>query len=361
MILNLTRIGKSGTGMWEYSKRVADLLSKKRMLTAIVCSKSNAEYFKSFDVEVIKTPDIVANSSKISKLRPIYWLLYSFYLSAKLKAKYRDELIMSTTHHSLPLIRKQIITIHDIRPRKYPDSTIQFLNFKYLIPRVAKKVKHIITVSNAVKEQLVSVYGLDKNKISVVYNAVTENLGFNEKPTSKERDMNKVLMIGASWRHKNAHLFISNYMKFENKIELIVVSGKTNYQQELIELVKKEKLEKRVTFLSNLSDAEIGDLYTKSTVLVYPSKDEGFGIPPIEAMSKGLPVIVSNIPVFKEILSTSAIYVEPESYSSWKDSFAFLSDNRDSLINSGYETSKKYNISLMSSMIDDFLDAIKRK
>lgn len=358
MILNLTRIGKAGTGMWEFSKKFASVLSESEQLDAIICSQSNSHFFEQYGVDIITTPDIVANTSKVSKLRPVYWLFYSFYLSAKIRIKYSNKLIISTTHHALPFIRKQVITIHDIRPRKYPDSIFQLINFKFLIPRTAKKIQHILTVSNAVKGQLISVFGLADNKISVVYNAVSDNFNPTQNIQLKRETGKNILMVGASWPHKNAHEFIDNYFKFDKDLRLTIVSGETNYRSELEKMVAQLNITDRVNFLSNLTDSELKDIYERSDVLVYPSKDEGFGIPPIEAMAHGLPVIVSDIPVFREILSSSALYVSPESYDSWKEAFDILNSNRDDFINRGYITSQKYSLNLMSDMIKDFLTIV---
>ncbi|EPA1860919.1 glycosyltransferase family 4 protein [Klebsiella michiganensis] len=359
MILNLTRIGKAGTGMWEFSKKFALILSEREQLDAIICSHSNAHFFEKYGVDVITTPDIVANTSKISKLRPVYWLFYSFYLAARIKIKYSNKLIISTTHHALPFIKKQVITIHDIRPRKYPDSILQLINFKYLIPRKAKKIQHILTVSNTVKRQLVSVFGLAEKKISVVYNAVSDDFNTVQDITLKRKVVKDVLMVGASWPHKNAHEFIENYFKFDKNLKLTIVSGMTLYRSELEKMVEELNITDRVKFLSNLTDLELKEIYEQSDVLVYPSKDEGFGIPPIEAMAHGLPVIVSDIPVFREILSSSALYASPESYDSWKEAFSILNSSRDNYINQGYVTSQKYNLNLMADMINDFLSIVQ--
>lgn len=359
MILNLTRIGKAGTGMWEFSKKVVLILSEKEQLDAIICSNSNAHFFEQYGVDVITTPDIVANTSKISKLRPVYWLFYSFYLAAKIKIKYSNKLIISTTHHALPFIRKQVITIHDIRPRKYPDSILQLINFKYLIPRQAKKIQHILTVSNTVKEQLISVFGLPEKKVSVIYNAISDDFNLVQDIPSKRKEIKNVLMVGASWPHKNAHEFIENYFKFDKSLKLTIISGMTLYRAELEKMVRELNLTDRVNFLSNLTDLELEEIYMQSDVLVYPSKDEGFGIPPIEAMAHGLPVIVSDLPVFREILSSSALYALPESYDSWKEAFMTLNSNRDDYINQGIVTSRKYNLNLMSNMINDFLTIVQ--
>ena len=92
--------------------------------------------------------------------------------------------------------------------------------------------------------------------------------------------------------------------------------------------------------------------------LIYPSIDEGFGIPPIEAMASGTPVIVSDIPVFHEVLGDAAIYVEPENLDSWRKAFPVLQKNSHECVKRGKEQIKLYDEANMSRMIAEWLKKV---
>ena len=107
-----------------------------------------------------------------------------------------------------------------------------------------------------------------------------------------------------------------------------------------------------------LSFSDLKSLYASASALVYPSIDEGFGIPPIEAMASGTPVIVSDIPVFHEVLGQSAIYVSPDDISSWESAFNILQTTADEFIARGKEQVKLYDEKNMSRMITEWLKKV---
>lgn len=82
---------------------------------------------------------------------------------------------MCTTHHTIPLLRNQTITIHDIRPFYYPDSLIQKVYFRFLLKMSVKRCKHVLTVSYTVKDSIAKTYNVDSEKISVIYNSVSKS------------------------------------------------------------------------------------------------------------------------------------------------------------------------------------------
>ncbi|EDW4473067.1 glycosyltransferase family 4 protein, partial [Salmonella enterica subsp. salamae] len=135
----------------------------------------------------------------------------------------------------------------------------------------------------------------------------------------KKEKENYFLAVGASWPHKNIHSFIKNKKIWSDSYNLIIVCGRTDYAISLQQMVVDLELTDKVTFLHEVSFNELKVLYSKAHALVYPSIDEGFGIPPIEAMASNTPVIVSDIPVFREVLTNGALYVNPDDEKSWQN------------------------------------------
>lgn len=350
MIINLSRLGKHGTGMWQYSLKFLDALNKKGKITAIICSEHHRPNLEKYGCEFIIIPSIIGNTSRISRLRPIYWLIYSYLLGWKIKKKYPNKTVVSTTHHALPVVENQVITIHDLRPCDYPDSFVQKVYFKYILPSSAKKCTGILTVSETVKKNIASKLDIPLKTISVIYNAIDKNEF--ERSAIKE---NFLLAVGTSWQHKNIHTLLDSYTVWCDSYKLKIVCGKTQYVDFLKARVSQLKLDDKVEFLHNIPFEMLKKLYSSAVALVYPSLDEGFGIPPVEAMASGTIAIVSDIPVFREILGDSAIYVEPSSLESWKKAFQAIDYDDDSIKKMNMIT-ERYSVKNMGLMIDSWLE-----
>ncbi|HEC8781039.1 TPA: glycosyltransferase, partial [Salmonella enterica subsp. enterica serovar Paratyphi A] len=158
MIVNLSRLGKSGTGMWQYSIKFLTALREIADVDAIICSKAHADYFEKLGYAVVTVPNIVSNTSKTSRLRPLVWYVYSYWLALRVLIKFGNKKLVCTTHHTIPLLRNQTITIHDIRPFYYPDSLIQKVYFRFLLKMSVKRCKHVLTVSYTVKDSIAKTY-----------------------------------------------------------------------------------------------------------------------------------------------------------------------------------------------------------
>ncbi|EEE6577066.1 glycosyltransferase, partial [Salmonella enterica subsp. enterica serovar Typhi] len=248
MIVNLSRLGKSGTGMWQYSIKFLTALREIADVDAIICSKVHADYFEKLGYAVVTVPNIVSNTSKTSRLRPLVWYVYSYWLALRVLIKFGNKKLVCTTHHTIPLLRNQTITIHDIRPFYYPDSLIQKVYFRFLLKMSVKRCKHVLTVSYTVKDSIAKTYNVDSEKISVIYNSVSKS-DFIQK---KEKE-NYFLAVGASWPHKNIHSFIKNKKVWSDSYNLIIVCGRTDYAMSLQQMVVDLKLTDKVTFLHEVS------------------------------------------------------------------------------------------------------------
>lgn len=354
MIVNLSRLGKSGTGMWQYSLKFIEVVSVLGYLDGIICAESHKGKFTKFGCTLITVPDWVSNTSKISRLRPLLWITYSYFLAIKILFFYRHKAVVSTTHHGLPLLGNQVITIHDIRPYYYPDSMMQKVYFHYLLPRVLKRCKQVLTVSKTVRCMIMECYDYAIENIHVIYNSIDQH----EFVVSTNDKKPFLLAVGASWKHKNIHTLLDAHDFWQKNYRLIIVCGRTEYADFLQQRINFLGLQDSIELRHELSFSDLKSLYASASALVYPSVDEGFGIPPIEAMASGTPVIVSDIPVFHEVLGRSAIYVSPDDLSSWESAFNILETNADEFIARGKEQVKLYDEKNMSRMITEWLKKV---
>ncbi len=259
MIVNLSRLGKSGTGMWQYSIKFLTALREIADVDAIICSKAHADYFEKLGYAVVTVPNIVSNTSKTSRLRPLVWYVYSYWLALRVLIKFGNKKLVCTTHHTIPLLRNQTITIHDIRPFYYPDSLIQKVYFRFLLKMSVKRCKHVLTVSYTVKDSIAKTYNVDSENI-VSGNLSSNSVSKSDFIYAKKEKENYFLAVGASWPHKNIHSFIKNKKVWSDSYNLIIVCGRTDYAMSLQQMLSKsivkskadiEKFGIKTVFMSN--------------------------------------------------------------------------------------------------------------
>mgnify|MGYP005845476563 CR=1 FL=1 len=209
-----------------------------------------------------------------------------------------------------PLFYKnQIVTIHDVAFKYFPESFSKKFAFVYnfLVPKVAKNCLHILTVSETSKKELTKEIGLPDDKITVVYNGITSIFkSLNE--IKIEKDKPYILTVSSHHPRKNYKRLIEAFGRLnDNTIELYVIGNFIkNFSEE-----RDVKPINNVKFLTDVSDKQLLAYYQNAELFVFPSLYEGFGIPVIEAMSQNLPCVISDIPVFREIGDESVIYVNP--------------------------------------------------
>lgn len=335
LLLNLSRIGKNGTGLFIYSKSFLKCLESKFTNITVVASKTLKIKCKS---PIIYVPSFISITQSVSKIRPILWLIYSLFFFPDKKSR-----IISTTHHAVLGAKHQIVTIHDLRPYFYPDSILQKIYFKWILPFSIKKLDGIFTVSEFTRQLIHQYYRVPLEKIFVIPQFINTSHYFAIQKNAEDTKP-YLLMVGATWYHKNAHEVIENNSLWSKKYRLKILCGQGSYRKKLQSLVEYYHIGELVDFLDYVTDSELSNLYQNATALIYPSYMEGFGIPPLEAMACGIPVIVSDIPVFREVYGDVPIYVKLGDFDSWAKGFSLLEQNNyiSEKIMLGYEKVKEY-------------------
>lgn len=224
---------------------------------------------------------------------------------------------------------KIITTIHDVSFRVFPRyirfSDRFFLNM--LIPLSLRRADKIIAVSKFTRDEIIRWYPrVSASKIEVAYNAISENFFHEDCSFETLESVRKkyklpsefILYLGTMQPRKNIPALIEAYAQLRKKIPEIklVIGGKKdghNFDFGIDKKIKKYFLEKDVIFPGYIDEKDKPALFRLSCVFCFPSLYEGFGVPIIEAMASGTPVIASNIPAHKEIAGESALFFNPES------------------------------------------------
>jgi glycosyltransferase involved in cell wall biosynthesis len=252
---------------------------------------------------------------------------------------------------------KKIVYIHDVIFKSNPEyftlkERIYFLPMKYL----AKYADVIITVSESEKKRIRQYhFAGSKTNIKVIYNGVDEK--YKPQRYFQKSDLERIklkfnlpekflLYVGRLNERKN----ISNLLKSigslnDNKIKLVLVG---NYDGKTVDLTKKLDelgVNNRVLLLGHINDTELQMLYSLAYVFCYVSLEEGFGLPPLESLASGVPVVVSNIDSLQEVCGDAAVYCDPNDFKdiAKKIDMIISSENlRKSKIEIGIERAKKF-------------------
>jgi glycosyltransferase involved in cell wall biosynthesis len=218
---------------------------------------------------------------------------------------------------------KSVITIHDLNFLLYPHFlTPQSASYYGQIDQAVRKCDHIIAVSESTKRDVVRLTGAREDKITVVYEAahpifrpiddhaalaaVKERLGIN-------RDY--LLFVSTIEPRKNVPTLLLAFKRlldsYHSPVNLVLAGEKGWLFKEVFALVEKLELQGRVQFLGRVSPDDLLGLYNAAKLLVHPAFYEGFGLPPLEAMACGTPVVVSNTSALPEIVGDAALLVDP--------------------------------------------------
>ncbi len=247
-----------------------------------------------------------------------------------------------TTTHDLTMLRF-------IRAGKTPLLIfwVKRLAYRFLFWWSHKKSKAIITPTNFVKEDLGILQPFTASKTVVTYEA-------SEPPMDVEAKQPKnikapfILYVGSAFPHKNLEKLITSFEIINTsqpKLFLILAGKKEQYYKELERLAQYSPAREKIIFTGFVPDEQLKWLYKNAEAYIFPSLSEGFGLPGLEAMVHGCPVISSNATCLPEVYGDAAVYFDPNSA---KDMAAkinsVLTDNqkRDRLVVKGYAQAKKY-------------------
>ena len=211
---------------------------------------------------------------------------------------------------------KTVITVHDLISEKFPEKKILIRPRINLKQKAIRLADHIICISQTTKIDLINYYDIDENKISVVYHG--SDLRESESEFIHQAEKGKFLLyVGKRGGYKNFDSFLKAFAKsdqLKNSFKIIAFGG-GNFTERELEFLNELGIRNSVLQLSG-NDKELIQLYSTAFAFVYPSLYEGFGLPPIEAMQYGCPVLASDRGSIPEICNDAAIYFDPTSIDS---------------------------------------------
>jgi len=257
---------------------------------------------------------------------------------------------------------KTVVTIHDLNFLRFPKSfTLRtYLALATQIRLSAQKADAIIAVSESTKLDIVEMLKIPEKKVTVIYNGVNERF----KSPQKQMDVkvikqkygldNYILCVGSIVPQKNLVRLLNAFalLKKSNTIyQLAIVGGSAWKSEAVLKEIKRLNLSREVIMTGYVSDDDLPLIYSGATVFVYPSLYEGFGLPVLEAMACGTPVITSNVSSLPEVSGSAAILVDPYNIDEISEAMRRVVQDKNlqqELIDKGLEQVKKFSFNKMA-------------
>lgn len=262
---------------------------------------------------------------------------------------------------ALPKNCKRVITFHDLSFKHHPEffsGSRKLWHWLTFPESQAKKTDKIITDSQSTKEDLVKIYGIEPEKIRVIYLGISEN--FKQVKSNKEKS---ILYFGTIEPRKNIAAVIKAFEVLKNDfkdLKLTIAGAKGWLYKDIFKQV--EKFRKDIIFTGVIDDKDKPRLYNSAGVFVYPSFFEGFGFPPLEAMACGVPTIVSNTSSLSEVVGNGAIMIDPYNVDELVLTIGNVLEDKDlrnDLITKGLKQAKKFDWNKTAKQILDIFYKLK--
>ena len=318
------RITHNGTGLGNYSRFVVNALADgfpnnschlyspdkgKDHLRALVPERENVIYH-------------YPGSSPLGALSKDWWRTYGIVRDLKREKPdvyhgLSNELPFGLAKAGIP----SVVTIHDLifvrHPQFYKPIDRAIYNFKF--KKACLLADKVVAVSEMTKKDIIHLYGIPEEKIEVVYQGCNASFAQPVKQDKLYEVKHKyhlpevfILNVGSIEPRKNLLLIVKALKQMGKDIPLVAIGKRTPYADVVEQYVRENNMEGQVTLLSNIPFEDLPAFYRLASLFVYPSFFEGFGIPILEALNSGTPVIAATGSCLEEAGGPDSVYVNPK-------------------------------------------------
>jgi len=339
LIIDSIRDKKTGIGY--YSQSFVENLLK--------IDKNNKFYFIDYEKNKFIRKNLILLNNHFKKFFKTY--TWHNILPIQLRNLDLDFIFnLSGCPHFLKFKQKEIFFVYDlswlVTPETHPLSRV--LIYKLLFAKTIKRCHKIVVISKSTKNDLIRYYKIPSNKIIVVYPSLPKISVIQKKPKIVIKKP-YILYLGTLEPRKNITLIIKALHQLKSMSLFpyqLIIAGKKGWGfKEIFDMVYEFGLEKEVVFTGYVSDAEKKYLYKHADLFIYPSLYEGFGIPPLEAMHYGCPVITSNTSSLPEVVGNAGLIINPYNVEALVSAIIKVLNNKKlkkEMIEKGFKQAKKF-------------------
>jgi glycosyltransferase involved in cell wall biosynthesis len=346
IFVNARFVTQELSGVQRYAAEISKEL-KKQYPEAIFLSPKNIVNTELSDLLNVKI--IGLNSGHI-------WEQLDLFLYLK-KFKNQNPFLINLANTAPLLFSKNLLVIHDLAPFKSENwnSSLFKLWYRFLLPRLARRLKRLFTVSETMKKEIVKILNITESKIDITYNGLSEI--FLEQASLGSVKQKIILAVGSINKRKNYEQLIRSFIKFANPDYRLIIAGKHSkiYTNDIIiqDLVSANK---NIELITTADEQALMTLYADSEIFVSVSTYEGFCIPILEALHFNCKVICSDLEVFHEIYGSNVIYVDHTNVNAIADSFKKCINDSEINKNEISKLEQKYSYKKGARKILDFFN-----
>lgn len=319
--------------------------------------------------------EVPANFTKTNISARHYSLAEQWELPALIKKRKYD--LVHFPHYNIALLNLTtpfIVTVFDLIKHKYPQTRaqqgsaikewIRYRAYRFDLWYAMRFSRMVVTGTEYVKNELMEFYGTRSDKIRAIPLGINQSLQTQlNNPTTQDKVLAQfgikqpyLIYVGNAYAYKNIAVIIRSLAQLPPEISLIIVGARHVFEETVGNLIEETQMQERIQYLGFVPDEELGVLYNQALAFVSASLEEGFGIPPIEAMTRGCPVILSDIPAHREVCGEVPLFFPPHDVSSLVENINVLHndiDRREQYMQAGKKQAARYNF---QSMAQETLD-----
>jgi len=293
--------------------------------------------------------EVVAPNDATSKIYKSYWRTFKL---GKEITNHKLELFHGLSNELPNGFHKSkvpgVVTIHDLIFLRFPEfyNSLDQIIYRKKVKYACRAANKVIAISRQTKNDLIEFLHVPSEKIDVIYQAISP-VYFENIPSKKLTDKYKlpdefILSVGTIEKRKNQLSILKAINSCQINSPIVFIGNKTSYFQEIDEFCADKKLDNEVIFLNNIPEEDLAGLYKLARLSVYISVFEGFGLPVIESMASGCPVITSNVSCLPETAGGAAHLCNPSNPEELGNGIKKMLENeayRNELIQKGKERS----------------------
>ena len=350
ILIDTIPIAEHKVGVRVYLRQLLEAVSlERRENIRLLCTRSNVHLYRDLETYPIS---IIPWSTSNRVVRAITQQLAVPFAALRLET----DVVFEPVDHAAILTPAPIVTSIHSGPINLRNNQFKGLREWYnqvLLPLTLRRSQCLIAISEFVGRRMVDLYEVDEEKIDVIYHGggLVEQAQHNgwTPPDIKDRD-GGILFVSSLHPHKNADCLIRAYGRLRDRLSdapgLVVVGKDVNGQtNRLGELAREIGVSEHVRFEGRVSDNRLLRLFETSRLMVYPSSLEGFGLPAVEAMKAGVPLIASDRASVPEIVGNGGLTVSPDDHEALSKAMAevLMSPERQrDLVEAGHKRGKNF-------------------